>query len=326
MRLHSIVQSSTGLINNLHSLNSIQFALFKCSVFCYPHLLNSHSSSFRTTLPSLQTAHYSTSNNKSTPTSNDNTTPLSSPSQPQPPTHRKLSEMVIQYMKDPNIKPKVSEEKEAKEDEEQDLNKLTWRERKVFSKQTTQWDPVKKLPRAEMEKLRFLYQQDPNLYTKSYLAGKFRISFEAVRRILASNWRPTEREQEKQERNKMLSKAEGIEKRESDKNQDKAHNKNQNYYNSTQPRETVRKVKKRAEDRVLSQYKEKYTPKIHSYNNINNFNNRENNNNSATQSAPKSAENKTASSKAKTTSSSGLFAKQSKSPKKPSPQPKTSKG
>ncbi|GJJ14908.1 hypothetical protein Clacol_009178 [Clathrus columnatus] len=53
------------------------------------------------------------------------------------------------------------------------------------------WSPPKKLTRDAMDSLRTLHQISPDVYTTPILAEKFRISPEAVRRILRSKWFPS---------------------------------------------------------------------------------------------------------------------------------------
>jgi uncharacterized protein YnzC (UPF0291/DUF896 family) len=66
------------------------------------------------------------------------------------------------------------------------------------------WSPPKKLSREAMEGLRMLHTQNPEIFTTPVLASKFRISPEAVRRILKSKWEPTrERRQELAERERV---------------------------------------------------------------------------------------------------------------------------
>jgi hypothetical protein len=66
------------------------------------------------------------------------------------------------------------------------------------------WSPPKKLSRTAMEGLRIMYNQNPEVFTTPILASKFRISPEAVRRILKSKWEPTrERRQKLAERERM---------------------------------------------------------------------------------------------------------------------------
>jgi hypothetical protein len=54
------------------------------------------------------------------------------------------------------------------------------------------WAPPHKLSRAAMDGLRALHAHDPDTFTTPVLADKFRISPEAVRRILKGKWQPTQ--------------------------------------------------------------------------------------------------------------------------------------
>lgn len=55
------------------------------------------------------------------------------------------------------------------------------------------WRPSKRLSREEIESLRLLKQSFPHI-TNRELSEKFKISPEAIRRILKSNWEPTDQE------------------------------------------------------------------------------------------------------------------------------------
>ncbi|KIX02078.1 required for respiratory growth protein 9, mitochondrial [Rhinocladiella mackenziei CBS 650.93] len=59
------------------------------------------------------------------------------------------------------------------------------------------WNPRKKLSPDAMEGIRALHEQDPEKYSTPVLAETFKVSPEAIRRILKSKWRPTEEEMEK---------------------------------------------------------------------------------------------------------------------------------
>ena len=52
------------------------------------------------------------------------------------------------------------------------------------------WAPPRKLSREGMEGIRALHRQDPEKFSTPFLADKFKISPEAVRRILRSRWEP----------------------------------------------------------------------------------------------------------------------------------------
>ncbi|KAF7346229.1 putative neugrin-like protein [Mycena sanguinolenta] len=73
------------------------------------------------------------------------------------------------------------------------------------------WDPPRKLSREAMEGLRQLHRVDPTTFTTPVLAERFRVSPEAVRRILKSRWEPPVERKKKlvrkaaEERAKVLS-------------------------------------------------------------------------------------------------------------------------
>ncbi|KAF2017142.1 hypothetical protein BU24DRAFT_420166 [Aaosphaeria arxii CBS 175.79] len=58
------------------------------------------------------------------------------------------------------------------------------------------WNPRKKLSPDTMEGIRHLHFSQPERFTLGLLADHFKVSPEAVRRILKSKWRPSEEEQE----------------------------------------------------------------------------------------------------------------------------------
>ncbi|KAN0084200.1 hypothetical protein V8E55_007704 [Tylopilus felleus] len=53
------------------------------------------------------------------------------------------------------------------------------------------WNPTRKLSRDAMDGLRSLHALDKDTFSCAILADKFKISPEAVRRILRSNWEPS---------------------------------------------------------------------------------------------------------------------------------------
>ena len=59
------------------------------------------------------------------------------------------------------------------------------------------WAPPRKISRSAMDALRQLHQIDPEGMTTAVLAEKFKISPEAVRRILKSKWTPSQEKKEK---------------------------------------------------------------------------------------------------------------------------------
>jgi len=76
------------------------------------------------------------------------------------------------------------------------------------------WNPPRKISREAMEGLRTLHAHDPGTYTTPVLAEKFKISPEAVRRILKSRWEPSgERRKELLEREQQVKLERNIETR-----------------------------------------------------------------------------------------------------------------
>ncbi|OAK98436.1 hypothetical protein IQ06DRAFT_295759 [Phaeosphaeriaceae sp. SRC1lsM3a] len=58
------------------------------------------------------------------------------------------------------------------------------------------WNPRKKLSPDTMEGIRHLHSTQPDKFTTSILASHFKVSPEAIRRILKSKWRPSDQESE----------------------------------------------------------------------------------------------------------------------------------
>jgi Neugrin len=76
---------------------------------------------------------------------------------------------------------------------ESDPTPLRWAQHRATMKAKfpNGWAPPHKLSRAAMDGLRALHAHDPDTFTTPVLSEKFRISPEAVRRILRSKWQPT---------------------------------------------------------------------------------------------------------------------------------------
>lgn len=74
-----------------------------------------------------------------------------------------------------------------------------WAKRKEAVKKSIKgerWNPSKKLSKTEMEGVRLIKRHNPDI-TSSELAAQFKVSPEAIRRILKSKWVPTEEEEER---------------------------------------------------------------------------------------------------------------------------------
>ncbi|TFK26589.1 hypothetical protein FA15DRAFT_754931 [Coprinopsis marcescibilis] len=80
---------------------------------------------------------------------------------------------------------------------------MEWRRHRESIKQQFPdgWSPPRKISREAMHGIRQLNKLEPEKFTTSLLADKFRISPEAVRRILKSRWEPS-----KERREKMVAK------------------------------------------------------------------------------------------------------------------------
>jgi hypothetical protein len=76
---------------------------------------------------------------------------------------------------------------------ESDPTPLRWAQHRASMKAKFPegWAPPHKISRAAMDGLRALHAHDPDTFTTPVLSQKFRISPEAVRRILRSKWQPT---------------------------------------------------------------------------------------------------------------------------------------
>ena len=74
-----------------------------------------------------------------------------------------------------------------------------WKQHRAVLKESfpAGWSPPKKLSREAMDGLRMLHSQNPEVFSTPVLASKFRISPEAVRRILKSKWEPTREQRQK---------------------------------------------------------------------------------------------------------------------------------
>lgn len=68
------------------------------------------------------------------------------------------------------------------------------------------WNPPKKLNRVQMESVRLLKRQFPDMSAKE-LSQQFKVSPEAIRRILKSRWKPNEREAERIEQRRSAKRA-----------------------------------------------------------------------------------------------------------------------
>jgi hypothetical protein len=80
--------------------------------------------------------------------------------------------------------------------------RLPWQSQKAALKEKFQegWAPRKRLSPDALAGIRAINAQFPEQYTVPVLAAKFEVSPEAIRRILKSNWRPDEEEEDDRKR------------------------------------------------------------------------------------------------------------------------------
>ena len=85
---------------------------------------------------------------------------------------------------------------------ETDEKPRDWKVQKAALKEKfgeTGWNPRKKLSPDAMEGIRALNAQDPDRYSGPVLAEQFKVSPEAIRRILKSKWQPSMKEAEERQ-------------------------------------------------------------------------------------------------------------------------------
>lgn len=81
-------------------------------------------------------------------------------------------------------------------DDIQEKSKPGWQKQELALRRKfkgERWNPSKRLSREEMESVRLLKSQFPVL-NASNLAERYKVSPEAIRRVLKSKWQPTEQE------------------------------------------------------------------------------------------------------------------------------------
>ena len=97
----------------------------------------------------------------------------------------------------PNAFRGVNKEPKIEKRPEWQKHKLALREK--FGNST--WNPQKRLSPDALEGIRELHEQNPDKYTTAVLAEHFKVSHEAIRRILKGRWRPNDGERlERRER------------------------------------------------------------------------------------------------------------------------------
>ncbi|CAO3646153.1 unnamed protein product [Cunninghamella blakesleeana] len=67
------------------------------------------------------------------------------------------------------------------------------------------WKPIKRVSRTTMDKIRTLNKMKPDVYNAVTLATEFKLSTEAVKRILKSKFQPSMTIAERQEKNRYAA-------------------------------------------------------------------------------------------------------------------------
>lgn len=99
---------------------------------------------------------------------------------------------------------------QAAEEEDEPRNPPAWlkHRRTIKDKFPEGWAPPKRISREASELLRILQRSDPTVYTTPTLADRFKISPEAVRRILKSQFELSPEEKNKREQKRLRAEAE----------------------------------------------------------------------------------------------------------------------
>ncbi|KXN70566.1 hypothetical protein CONCODRAFT_78811 [Conidiobolus coronatus NRRL 28638] len=72
------------------------------------------------------------------------------------------------------------------------------------------WEPEKRLSRMAMDKIRFLHKELGDEFNVPKLSAEFKVSPESIRRILKSNYKPTQEVIERQESNRKSKRIEFV--------------------------------------------------------------------------------------------------------------------
>ncbi|KAF1977714.1 required for respiratory growth protein 9, mitochondrial [Bimuria novae-zelandiae CBS 107.79] len=98
-----------------------------------------------------------------------------------------------------NVKPFRTNQSRAADIEEEKKERPAWLVEKEATKRKLNgeaWNPRKKLSPDTMEGIRHLHKSQPERFTTPVLAQYFKVSPEAIKRILKSKWRPSDEEHE----------------------------------------------------------------------------------------------------------------------------------
>ncbi|KAL4956901.1 hypothetical protein BDW69DRAFT_157543 [Aspergillus filifer] len=124
------------------------------------------------------------------------------PKSPPSKSRRATSEPMTKSEKpstDRDAKPKKTTSKKQSNEPPKPRKREAWEVQKhaLKKKFPAGWAPPKKLSPDAMEGIRHLHSADPDKFNTAVLAQEFKVSPEAIRRILRSKWRPSATEAEK---------------------------------------------------------------------------------------------------------------------------------
>ncbi|PVU90088.1 hypothetical protein BB561_005029 [Smittium simulii] len=109
-----------------------------------------------------------------------------------------------------NLHNKGLKKSEADEDLYQKGLLYGWKKKKLeisIATKGEKWNPEKKVSRATMIKIKFLFNEMPDVFTVAKISQEYKISRVAVQKILRSRFQPSEKQHIVQERNKKAQKS-----------------------------------------------------------------------------------------------------------------------
>lgn len=111
--------------------------------------------------------------------------------------HGETKKPSFRNWRDPKSRPSPGQQSQLQPPQKK-KNREAWQVQKdtLQEKFKGGWNPQKKLSPDAVDGIRHLHAMKPNEFTTPVLAAQFKVSPEAIRRILKSNWRPSETEME----------------------------------------------------------------------------------------------------------------------------------
>lgn len=126
--------------------------------------------------------------------------PPSAPSPPSLTSAKRATRKLRSSLKNAGAGANTRSLAERPEDEASEHEREQWQIQKAALKEKfgdEAWKPHKRLSPDTIEGIRAMHASDPNRFTTPVLAENFKVSPEAIRRILKSKWQPTAEQQEK---------------------------------------------------------------------------------------------------------------------------------